>query len=86
MTVKQLIQSLSEIQDQDTIVMVKGYEGGYDDINDIIPEPITIALNVNDKWYYGKHDKVDNMYNKYIDNLTIVKAIILQYNGSMGNK
>ena len=77
MTVKQLIKILQQIPDQDTMVMTNGYEGGYDDINDIIPEPITIALNVNDKWYYGKHDNIDNMYNKYIDNLTIVKAIVL---------
>ena len=77
MTVKQLIEILQQIPDQDTRVMVKGYERGYDDINDIIPEPITIALNVNDKWYYGKHDNIDNIHNKYIDNLTIVKAIIL---------
>jgi len=77
MTVKQLIQSLSKIQDQDIRVMVKGYEGGYNDIVDINPAPIDIALDVNEEWYYGKHDKVDNMNNKYIDNLTIVKAIVL---------
>lgn len=77
MTVRELIKVLTEIEDQETRVMVRGYERGYDDINDTIPEPITLALNVNDKWYYGKHDKIDNIHNKYIDNLTIVKAIVL---------
>ena len=77
MTVKQLIEILQQIQDQDTRVMVKGYERGYDDIVDNTPAIEYIALNVNDKWYYGKHDNIDNIHNKYIDNLTIVKAIVL---------
>jgi hypothetical protein len=31
MTVRELIQELSQIKDQDVKVMVRGYEGGIDD-------------------------------------------------------
>lgn len=75
MTVKQLIEILQQIQDQDTMVMVKGYERGYDDINDIIPEPITLALNVNEEWWDGKHEVLSEDHT-YTDK-QIVKAIIL---------
>ena len=77
MTVKQLIQSLSEIQDQDTIVMVKGYEGGYDDVMNINPAPIDIALDVNDKWYYGRHESIQDVLIEARKDYQIVKAIIL---------
>jgi hypothetical protein len=77
MTVKQLIQSLSKIQDQDIRVMVKGYEGGYNDIVDINPAPIDIALDVNDQWYYGKHETLDDIDPSNSTQYQIVKAIIL---------
>ncbi len=78
MTVQQLIDKLNTIDDKDNIVvMTRGYERGFDDINDTIPEPITMALNVNNKWYYGKHEKVADVYNKDLDRYTITKAIIL---------
>ena len=61
MTVRELIQILSQIKDQDLKVMVRGYEGG---INDAIvssnesntPEIYTIERNVNEEWYYGRHE------------------------------
>ena len=78
MTVQELINRLSTIEDKDnTRVMVRGYERGYDDINNIIPEPITMALNVNKEWYFGKHEKMVDVYREDIDKYTIVKAIIL---------
>jgi hypothetical protein len=78
MTVQQLIDKLNTIDDKDnTIVMTRGYERGYDDINDTIPEPITMALNVNKEWYFGKHEKVADIYHTDIDRYTITKAIIL---------
>lgn len=78
MTVQQLIDKLNTIDDKDSIVvMVRGYEAGYDDINDIIPEPVAMALNVNDEWYFGKHDKVDNLYDAANSNYQVVKAIVL---------
>ena len=33
MTIKELIESLSKIEDQEVMVMVKGYEGGVNDID-----------------------------------------------------
>lgn len=77
MTVKQLIQKLSTIKDQDIKVMVKGYEGGYNDIDNIIPQPIDVALDVNDQWYYGRHEKVDDVLLEVRQQFQIVKAIIL---------
>lgn len=78
MTVQQLIDKLNTIDDKDNIiVMVRGYEGGYDDIDNIIPEPIAMAVNVNQDWYYGKHDKVDNLYDAANSNYQVVNAIVL---------
>jgi hypothetical protein len=79
MTVQQLIDKLNTIDDKDNIVvMTRGYEGGYDDIDNIIPEPITMALNINDEWYFGKHEKLSEVYDREdIEEYTITKAVIL---------
>ncbi len=84
MTVRELIESLSKIQDQNIRVMVRGYEGGVDDIiigngidntTTVIPVIQYVALNVNDEWYYGRHE-VQNFDHEY-KGREIVKAIIL---------
>ena len=77
MTVRELIKALTEIEDQEVRVMVRGYEGGVDDIKDKTPAIENIALDVNDKWYYGKHERVDDMYDATNSEYHIVKAIIL---------
>ena len=77
MTVRELIKILEQIEDQEIRVMVRGYERGYDDVMNINPAPIDIALDVNDKWYYGRHERVDDMYDAPSSNYQIVKAIIL---------
>jgi len=83
MTVKQLIQILSTIEDQDVRVMTKGYEGGVDDIvigNSIdnnTPAIIHVALDVNTAWYYGRHERVDDMYDSTSSDYHIVRAIVL---------
>lgn len=83
MTVKQLIEALSQIEDQDLRVIVKGYEGGFDDLvigngdQDNTPPIIQVALNVNTEWYYGRHERVENIYERDLKNYTIIKAIIL---------
>lgn len=56
MNVKELIEKLKEC-DQDKRVILSGYEGGYCDITSL--EDMTIVLNRNSEWYYGKHDKPD---------------------------
>jgi hypothetical protein len=86
MTVKELIESLSKIEDKDIRVIVSGYEGGVDDIvigngidnsTIVIPAIIHVALDVNKEWYYGKHKRVDDMYGATNSEYHIVKAIIL---------
>jgi hypothetical protein len=82
MTVRELIQSLSKIEDQDTRVMVRGYEGGVDDIvigidNSSTPAIQYIALDVNEEWYMGRHETIDNIDDATNSKYHIVKAIIL---------
>ena len=84
MTVQQLIDSLSTIQDKDSIVvMTNGYEGGYNDIvigNGIgnnTPAIVNVALDVNTEWYYGAHERVGDMYDAANIEYQIVKAIVL---------
>lgn len=76
MTVRELIEKLSQIENQETRVMIKGYEGGVNDINNIA-SIVDVALDVNDEWYYGKHERVDDMYESTNSDYHIVKAIIL---------
>ena len=83
MTVKELIESLSKIEDQDIKVMTKGYEGGVNDlaigngIGNNIPAIVNVALDVNTEWYYGKHEGVGDMYDAANIEYQIVKAIVL---------
>jgi hypothetical protein len=62
--------------------MVRGYEGGVDDMiigNGIDNTPAIqyVALEVNEEWYYGKHERVDDMYGSTNSDYHIVKAVIL---------
>jgi len=77
MTVAQLIEALSKIEDQEAWVMVKGYEGGYDDVMTINPTPIEIALDVNKEWYFGNHERAEMLIYDDRKDYQIVKAIIL---------
>ena len=77
MTVKELIEKLSTIEDQDLRVMTSGYEGGFNDLENINTLPIHMALDVNEEWYYGRHERVDDMYGTTNSEYHIVKAIIL---------
>ena len=77
MTVKELIQELSQIEDQETRVMTSGYEGGYNDVTFQLPAIYEMALDVNEEWYYGAHEPIDNIDRDSISNYTIVKTIII---------
>jgi hypothetical protein len=72
MTVAELIEKLSQIENQEALVMTRGYEGGYNDAGPNFIE-IDVVLNVNSEWYYGSHERAENVYGKYES----VKAIIL---------
>ena len=53
MTVQELIDALSKLP-PDHMVVVNGYEGGVNEISDVVQ--CKLDLNVNTKWYYGKHE------------------------------
>ena len=79
MTVKQLIKVLTEIEDQETRVMVRGYEGGYNDMVmiDNTPAIYEMAIGVNEEWYYGAHEKIEDVDRDTIGEYITVKAIII---------
>ncbi|MFW6264139.1 MAG: hypothetical protein ACOC3E_01275 [Cyanobacteriota bacterium] len=58
MTIEELIVELSKYAPE-TPVVVRGYEGGYNDVS--IIEPKTMQLNVNHRYYYGAHDCVKGL-------------------------
>jgi hypothetical protein len=71
MLVRELIQALKYLN-QDDLVVVKGYEGGYNDVTQLLH--INIVLDVNEEWYYGKHaDKNDTD----MEDKQAVKAILI---------
>ena len=81
MIVKELIEYLQTI-DPELKVFVKGYEAGYNDVNNINYEEM--VLNMNNIWYYGKHELLRNMEkkDKILDkesNYNSVKGIIIGY-------
>ena len=78
MTIKELIEVLNKIEDQEVRVMVKGYEGGVNDIGNNTPGIIHIALDVNEEWYMGRHERVDDIDVNTNKEYHIVKAIVLQ--------
>jgi len=53
MKVSALIDLL-KVMPQDSPVVIKGYEGGVDDV--ALVEEVSINLNVNNEWYYGPHE------------------------------
>jgi hypothetical protein len=61
MNVDQLIKRL-QMYPQDLRVVIRGYEGGYDDINNF--EQLKIVLDYNAEWYYGKHDDASFIQNE----------------------
>jgi len=76
MTVRELIKVLERIEDQETRVMVKGYEGGVEDIDNITPAIVNVALNVNKEWWNGSHEIVSEEHT-YTDK-QIVRAIVIR--------
>jgi hypothetical protein len=79
--IKELIDYLQTL-DPELNVFIKGYEAGYNDINTISHEEL--VLNLNNIWYYGKHEllknleKKDRLLNKESEYKS-VKGIIIGY-------
>ena len=57
MTVKELKEKLVSFDD-DLIVLVSGYEDGFNDISEI--RKLKIKLNVNKRWFEGAHEESDD--------------------------
>ena len=77
MKVKELIETLSQL-DPELMVVIRGYEGGVDEIKNY--KLCNIWLNANDEWYYGRHESLsdDQLVEVKDRNLTIVKGVQLQ--------
>ena len=81
MIVKELIEYLQTV-DPELKVFIKGYEAGYNDVNTFNHEEL--VLNVNNIWYYGKHELLKNIEkkDKILDRESkhkSVKGIIIGY-------
>lgn len=59
MNVRELREALSKYDD-DTMVVVDGYEGGVHEVGNV--EAVRVVLNVNTAWYYGEHEVEDPAY------------------------
>jgi hypothetical protein len=55
MTVKELINRLQQIPNQEMKVVVNGYEGGFDDIKE--SKPIIVYEKIDHKWWDGKYEQ-----------------------------
>ena len=62
MKVRELIEQLQKL-DQDKMIVIGAYEGGYDFPNHFAK--VKIELNQNTEWYYGKHEYVMPMGEEY---------------------
>ena len=69
MKIKELIDILKE-KNQEDLVLVSGYEGGYDTIENV--ESIEVCGPLDREWYYGKYDDCDK------DELLKTKAVLLK--------
>ena len=74
MKVKELIEKLSQL-DPELMVVIRGYEGGVDEVSDY--GLCDIELNVNDEWYYGKHEVLEKRDKPRKKDSTIVKGVCL---------
>lgn len=71
MTKQELIKLLDSYPD-DTRIIIRGYEGGYCDIDSLEERDINLDVHT-DKWWYGPHDD----YEDYRDNLVETALLIL---------
>jgi hypothetical protein len=74
MKVKELIETLSQLNPELMVVII-GYEGGVNEMDKY--ELCDVELNVNDDWYYGKHEILENGEEPKNKDSTIVKGVVL---------
>lgn len=56
MKVAELIEELKKLP-QDHMVVRSGYEGGVSEVSSVYETQI--RLHVNEEWYYGEHEEID---------------------------
>jgi hypothetical protein len=75
MNVDQLIKRL-QMYPPDLRVVVRGYEGGYNDVDQF--ENLKIVLDYHSAWYYGKHEDVESLYGNNAEQLKTTAVDALQ--------
>jgi len=73
MEVSELINFLSKFEPS-TRVMVRGYEGGYDDL--VSAKLKDVVLDVYDEWWYGKNEVLEQVSKG--NSKESIKTIILE--------
>ena len=74
MTVGELIEQLRAL-DPELRVVVRGYEGGVNDVSEL--RHLKIELDANSAWYYGRHEEADRPWSAERATHPIVPAIEL---------
>lgn len=59
MTIADMIALLQAMPDKSLRIVVNGYEGGYSEVSEA--RDIELVLNVHSAWYYGPHDRPDQL-------------------------
>ena len=75
MTVQELITQLQQL-DPNTAVFRQGYEGGYNDVNNIITD-VYMALDIYETKCFGSHEQVKELDYEQLEGKVIVKGIII---------
>lgn len=57
MKISELITELQK-HDSEKMVVIAGYEGGFNGLESV--ETVQLKLNVNTRWYLGKHEENAN--------------------------
>ncbi len=69
MTAKELINNLKDLPPE-TLICVRGYEGGLDDTT--LLREAKILQDRNNEWYYGSHEEVLDADSKHFDKIVWV--------------
>ena len=75
MTVQELITQLQQL-DPNTTVFRQEYEGGYNEVNNIITDVYMILYTYGPK-YFGSHEQVEELDQEQLEGKAIVKGIII---------
>ena len=76
MKVKELIQELQKL-DPELLVVVRGYEGGVDEANNIYLCNVELDSNAGIE-YYGKHEVLHDGDKPWNENNIVVKGVQLR--------